>query len=185
MEIRWFREIFFIRWLRQSFRIVFARLRCSVCCPRIAIHSGDSICEAFIPWSLDPITIIVNENKQQHEEKIRSYLISLVRIRFCLFRPFFPFASSLALRESAIIFLLKRMTIHTHTHRYIHRKLDFRFYCRDALLFDQFHHSRLNTIDTELEAAGNRHSVSIRRDIADVHVHPFDYICAFISGEKL
>lgn len=67
---------------------------------------------------------------------------------FLLVSGFLPVLFSfLALRKSAIIFLLKRMTIHTHRH--IHRKLDFRFYCRDALLFDQFHHFRYSTQPTQ------------------------------------
>lgn len=37
------------------------------------------------------------------------------------------------------------------------RKLDFRFYCRDALLFDQFQHFRSEEPTQNWRQAGNRH----------------------------
>lgn len=73
------------------------------------------------------------------------------RIRSCLFRGFFPFSSFLVLRQSAIIFLLKRMATRLVTHCY---SINFTI-----------------LTCTELAAEGNRHSLSNRRNICDVHVH--------------
>lgn len=131
---------FCCRWLRPS------------SCIRITFEKTFNVDRRVFcrRWSMVPtviiVIVIVNENKQPRRAKTL-VTNSPIRIRFCLSRSFFPISSFLTIDESAAFFFLKRWTTthtSTHTHMRVHicRKLDVKFYCRDALLFDQFHHFR-------------------------------------------